>query len=818
MADPTTPDAPQPATPPAPVPSPAPAPAEHDAKPGVTPIEAARMALSASALPGRPWGMPKLTARYDVLLLALILLAAALAYANSFSNDLLSEARTMLQGDPRLQDLDHLDDIFSKNYGYPLVTNDGIYRPLTTLSFLLNYTLLGNGTDPVGYHTLNWLLHALNSILVFYLVTVVFRSTRAGFVAGILFACLPANTEAVTCVLGRPDLLSTTLVLLGLFAHLGEVAFANRTGLKWLLRLTSWLLFFLALTAKESAFVLLPLIFLFDWLFDWRRYSGHPMRDFWENVLRKFRTNYLWMFVIWCVYLGMRLVALLRLEPTQINFAENPLAQSNIFDRLLTGCILTIKSAYLLAFPQWLSADYSFSQIIPVDTGFRRVEDWLGVLALMCVLGILYATWRFHRHLRALAFWIGLFLLTIASNLSLLDVGTSIFSERWLYLPAVSTCALVGMVIHLVTRSIIAPWWAYKGELPPFADCSETILFNDHLDLPYQQRLVVRKRLGWCLYAVSVAMIVGVFIVRTSLRNNDWKSDIAIWQAATIISPNSAKAHKQLAYAIFQGSPDGSRIDVSIAEAEKALLLWPDYEEATAQLGHYLGVKADLRSTPERIARKPMSPETRALYVKAAETLTRAVLLNRKSSEHRLQQLRTRAWASDLKLTLGNHLIYFDLGTVYSQLGIFPQALEAFAYAARISPGEPIAHEGMGEALANLGRPEESIIELIQALMLAPNRGQTWRALEIVYKKLAPNEQVIALDPAGRPHLNTSVTLVQTHIERAFRQLVQALLDANQRDLARKLAEIAVDQYGMAQADFGELIRRQIQRQQFQMR
>lgn len=773
------------------------------------------MALSTSALPGRPWGLPKLTARYDVLLIALILLAALLAYANTFSSDLTLETRTMLQGDPRLQDLDHLDDILGKNYGYPLVTNDGLYRPLTTLSFLLNYTILGNGINPVGYHTLNWMLHALNSILVFYLVTVVFRSTCAGFAAAVLFACQPANTETVTCMLGRPDLLMTTLVLVGLFAHLGELACADRAALKWLLRLTSWLVFFLALLAKESAVVLLPLMVLFDWLFDWRRYSGQPARDFWENCLRKFRSNYLWMFVIWCAYLAMRTVVLLRLEPKLVNFVDNPLAVSNVFDRLLTACVLTAKATYLLIFPQWLSVDYSFSQIVPVDTVFRRVEDWLGVLALVGIMGIIYAAWRFHRHLRALVFWVGLFLLTIASNLSVLGVGNSIFSERWLYLPAVSMCALVGVVIHLVTRSIIAPWWAYKGELPPFADCSETALFNDHLDLPYQHRLAVRIRLGWALYVATIAMIAGVFILRASWRNNEWKSDLSIWQTATVTCPNSAKAHKQLAFAMFQNAPDGSRIDDSIAEAEKALVIFPGYEEACAQLGHYHGIKADLRSAPERMARKPMSPETRAIYVKAAEVLQRAVALNRKSSEHRLQQLRNRDWATDLKLTLGNHLIYLDLGTVYSQLGLFPQSLETFAYAARISPGEPVAHEGMGEALANLGRPEESVVELVQALMLAPNRGQTWRALEIVYKKLAPNEQVIARDPAGRPHLNTSVALVQSHIERAFRVLVQALLDTNQRALARKLAEIAVDQYGMAQADFGDLVRRQVQREKF---
>lgn len=782
---------------------------------GLSPFEAARTALSASALPGRPWGLPKLTARYDVLLIAIILIAALSAYVNTFSGDLVMEARTMLQGDPRLHDLDHLDDIFGKNYGYPLVTNDGLYRPLTTLSFLLNYTLLGNGADPVGYHTLNWLLHALNSILVFYLVTVIFRSTRAGFAAGLLFACQPANTEAVTSVLGRADLLSTTLVLLGFFAHLGDVAWDHRPGLKWLLRLTTWLLFFLALLAKESAAVLLPLVMLFDRLFDWRRYSGQPARDFWENCLRKFRSNYLWMLLVWIGYLAMRTIVLLRLEPTLVSFVENPLAISNVFDRVLTACVLTAKAAYLLVFPQWLSVDYSFGQVVPVDTAFGRVEDWLGVLALLVILGVIYAAWRFHRHLRALAFWIGLFLLAMASNLSLLTVGNTIFSERWLYLPAVSMCALVGVVIHLVTRSIIAPWWAYKGELPPFADCSETALFNDHLDVPYQHRLDVRKRLGWFIYVVTVAMITVVFSLRAFWRNSEWKSDLSLWQSATVVSPNSAKAHRQLAFAVFQSAPNGSRIDESIAEAEKSLVLFPHYEEACAQLGHYHGVKADLLGAPERTAGKPMSQRTRAAYIKAAEVLQRAAILNRKASDHRLQQLRTREWAADLKLTLGNHLIYLDLGTVYSQLNAFPQALEAFAYAARISPGEPSVHEGMGEALVNLNRPEESVIELIQALMLAPTRAQTWRALEIVYKKLAPTEQALARDPAGRQHLNTALPLVQGHIERAFRILVQALLDANQRDLARKLAEVAVDQYGMAQADFGDLVRREVQRQKF---
>ena len=783
-----------------------------------TPFEAARMALSASAMPGRPWGLPKLTARYDALLIPLVLLVALLAYATMFSNDLVLDTRSIVQGDPRIRDLDHLDDIFGKNYGFPVVTNDGLYRPLTTLSFLFNYTLLGNAANPVGYHAVNWALHALNAVLVFYLVTVIFRSTRAGFAAAILFACQPANTEAVTYTLGRAELLSTTLILLALFAHLGHLASAGRTALQGLLRLTLWLLFFLALLAKESAIVLLPLLVLFDWLFDWRRHTGQPHRDFWENCLRKFRSNYLWMLLIWLGYLGMRAVVLLRLEPKFVSFVDNPLVQSNVLNRLLTACSLTGKAVWLLVFPQLLSADYSFRQIVPVNTAFHGMNDWIGVLVLLMILGVIYASWRFHRPLRALAFWVGWFLLALAANTGVLTVNNVIFSERWLYLPSISACALVGMVIHLVTRSIIAPWWAYKGELPAFADCSETSLVNDHLDLPYQHRLVVRKRLGWLFYGAIIAMVVSVFTLRASLRNRDWRSDFSIWQAAIMTSPDSAKVHRQFAYALLQSSPDGSRINESINEAEKSLVIYPDYDEARAQLGHYYGVKANLHAGRERAARQPLSPETRALYIKAAEELQRAAALDRKSSEVRLQRLRTRAWAADLKLTLGNPILYLDLGTVYSQLGVFPKSLEAFSYAARISPGEPVAHEGIGEALANLGRAEDSAVELIQALMLAPNRAATWHALETVYKKLAPTEQVFKRDASGFPHLNTSVALVQGDIERAFRSLVQALQDANQKDLARKLAEIAVDQYGMAQADFGDLVRREVTREKILVR
>ena len=49
--------------------------------------------------------------------------------------------------------------------------------------------------------------------------------------------------------------------------------------------------------------------------------------------------------------------------------------------------------------------------------------------------------------------------------------------------------------------------------------------------------------------------------------------------------------------------------------------------------------------------------------------------------------------------------------------------------------------------------------------------------------------------------------------------LVQVLLDSNQRDSARQLAKIAVGQYGLPSADFGDLVLRSVQREKvFQFR
>jgi len=93
----------------------------------------------------------------------------------------------------------------------------GLYRPLTTFSYLLNYAVLGNGTNPTGYHWVNLALHAVNVSLVYLLGVLVFEAAAPApaFALAALWGVHPLLTESVINIVGRADLLAACGVLAG---------------------------------------------------------------------------------------------------------------------------------------------------------------------------------------------------------------------------------------------------------------------------------------------------------------------------------------------------------------------------------------------------------------------------------------------------------------------------------------------------------------------------------------------------------------------------------------------------------------------------
>src|SRR6267378_4485618 len=84
--------------------------------------------------------------------LALCLLTL-LAYSNSFTAGFTLDNRGLILEDTRIRDAspENLALIFQHTYWWPY-GESGLYRPVTTLSYLFNYAILGGAASPAGYH------------------------------------------------------------------------------------------------------------------------------------------------------------------------------------------------------------------------------------------------------------------------------------------------------------------------------------------------------------------------------------------------------------------------------------------------------------------------------------------------------------------------------------------------------------------------------------------------------------------------------------------------------------------------------------------
>ena len=130
-----------------------------------------RKNLKSEARSGETQQPPAVTPKppRHALLLAAIIAFIFFAYSNSFHAPLLFDNDQVILRDTRVQAVtsDHIRRILTHSYWETNPT--GLYRPLTTLSYLFNFAVLENGPNPSGYHWFNFILHAVNVALVYAL-------------------------------------------------------------------------------------------------------------------------------------------------------------------------------------------------------------------------------------------------------------------------------------------------------------------------------------------------------------------------------------------------------------------------------------------------------------------------------------------------------------------------------------------------------------------------------------------------------------------------------------------------------------------------
>jgi protein O-mannosyl-transferase len=484
----------------------------------------------------------------------LIVVAAIAVYANSLPNEFVYDDDLIVVGDPRTRDPALWREIFTRGYWYR-VSTDPIYRPVPLLTYLLNHSI--TGLSPAGYRVVNLALHAGVSLLVYAIALELSRKRLAALLAGLLFAVHPIHAEAVVIIVGRADLLSAFLYLLGVWLILREpMTFPSRNVRRLIATLIAA---GLAMLSKENAVTFVAAAVLADC---WRRWRASPLHKggleggsaagqahgawtagrgavdgravgdtgdatpssarpplikgrrvdagpvSWRAfVIDRFVRRYLPIVAVTGLVLLARYQVFGHLTRPPGNFGggiENVLDSATGAARVLTPLVLLGKYLTLLVVPHPLCYDYSYNAI-PVATSLvdRRVLVALGWVALMVVAAIL--SW--HRG-RRLLWCVAFFLISysVVSN-SVVLIGT-LFAERAIYLPSAAWC-----------------WAVALGVVAAYDACG---------------RWIAGGRVAGAVVIVVAVAALGACAMKTAVRNRVFRNDEALYADGVRVNPGSS--------------------------------------------------------------------------------------------------------------------------------------------------------------------------------------------------------------------------------------------------------------------------------------
>ena len=131
------------------------------------------------------------------------------------------------------------------------------YFPLVYTTFRIEHAFWG--FDPLGYHLVNVLIHIINALLVWLVLSKL--GIRGAWLAGAIFALHPVNVESVAWITERKNTLSTLFYLLTIIAWLRYEENSNH----WYYKL-AFGTFALSLFAKTTACMLPFTLLILMWL------------------------------------------------------------------------------------------------------------------------------------------------------------------------------------------------------------------------------------------------------------------------------------------------------------------------------------------------------------------------------------------------------------------------------------------------------------------------------------------------------------------------------------------------------------------------
>lgn len=655
--------------------------------------------------------------------------------------------KALLLQDPRIRAAtgENLALIFAHSYSWPFGEN-GTYRPLTTLSYLMNYSILGDGEQAAGYHRVNLALHMMNVLLVFAMGRGLLGRMAPSALLAALWAVHPASTESVTNIIGRSDLLAAMAMLGGFLMYLKSTT-AGRWRAAWLLGLG--IVTAAGVESKESAVMIVAVIALYE--------VAWPGRRRWFDLL----CGLLATGIPVAGMLLQRTLVLAGSPPGQFPFTDNPIAYAGFWSGRLTA--LKVMAHYLTqaVWPWRLSVDYSYAQI---PLGIRSAGDYLLLAVTLLAAAGWLGLWRWNRN----AFFLAVFALAAflpTSNL-LVAIGT-IRADRFLYLPTVGALGCL----------VIAVFWLASRARSP-------------------------------LVAPAILLVMtGGFALRTWARNAEWQDELTLARADVETSPRSFKLHRLLATTMFDADHSHANIDGVVAEIDRSLAIvdpLPDLESVPET--YCFGGAAYLEKG--ELLRAAGGTGAEPAYQRARELLELCIQINRayeRQVDRAYEERREARHERPLPAVVGRTKLdaYRLLAEAQRQLGDIEAALRAAKEAQRMAPRDPETYNQIADLLLKRQQGNEASVVLTEDMLITSNAGLRSNLLLLYGSSKDPANCTLLSGPAG-PAINPRCGIVADHMCAAAPDVLKA--GRSREAIERK--QMFLSEYGCAPGPLNEIVPR----------
>uniref|UniRef100_A0A8C1Y5S4 dolichyl-phosphate-mannose--protein mannosyltransferase n=1 Tax=Cyprinus carpio TaxID=7962 RepID=A0A8C1Y5S4_CYPCA len=322
--------------------------------------------------------LPKLGPLHSRLVTAFV---ALICFINSYNGDFVFDDSEAIINNKDLNPDTPLSNIWKNDFwGSNLSSNSShkSYRPLTVLTFRINYLLAG-GLHPIGFHMLNVALHCVISVLMIDVFAILIGglvhdgrgvklnlSPKASFLAALFFAAHPVHTESVAGIVGRADLLCALFFQLSFLVYCKAFQGGDKKfSVLWIF--SSILLCAVAMLCKEQGITVLI--------------GGLVSSGLLMRLVLLFLGGSFLLYARWRI---------MGTGPPSFTEVDNPASfAENVILRIVNYNYYYSLNAWLLLCPWWLCFDWSMG-CVPL---IKSATDWRIVWPLLlwcCLMGLVY--------------------------------------------------------------------------------------------------------------------------------------------------------------------------------------------------------------------------------------------------------------------------------------------------------------------------------------------------------------------------------------------------------------------------------------------